>query len=50
MTIILLLVVSLSEGCNPFNSYPSEINHFNFQPREVVYRYRDPRLHVAENY
>ena len=33
--------------CNP---YSAKINNLNFQPLEVVSRYRDPQLQVAENY
>ena len=33
-----------------FNPYPVKLNHLNFQPLEVVSRYRDPQLQVAENY
>ena len=32
-----------------FNPYPG-LFHLNFQPLEVVSRYRDPQLQVAENY
>ena len=27
----------------------AQLNHFNFHPLEVVSRYRDPQLQVAEN-
>ena len=33
--------------CNP---YPAKIIHLNFQPLEVVSRYRDPQIQVGENY
>ena len=33
-----------------FNLYPAKLNNLNFQPLEVVSRYRDPQLQVAENY
>ena len=33
-----------------FNPYPSKLNYLNFQPLEVVARYRDPQIQVAENY
>ena len=32
------------------NAYPAKLNNFNFQPLEVVSRYRDPQLQEAENY
>ena len=32
------------------NPYPAKVIYFNFQPLEVVRRYRDPQLQVAENY
>ena len=32
------------------NPYPSESIYLNFLPLEVVSRYRDPQLQVAENY
>ena len=31
------------------NHYPTKLIHLNFQPLEVVSRYRDPQLRVAEN-
>ena len=30
--------------------YPAKLIYLNFQPLEVVSRYRDPQLQVAENY
>ena len=30
--------------------YPAKLNNINFQPLEVVSRYRDPQLQVAENH
>ena len=33
-----------------FNSYPAKIIYLNFHPLEVVSRYCDPQLQVAENY
>ena len=30
---------------NPFHA---KLNYFNFQPLEVVYRYRDPQSQVVE--
>ena len=33
-----------------FNPYPAKFLHLNFQPLEVVSRYRDPQPHVVENY
>ena len=32
------------------NPYPAKLIYFNFQPFEVVSRYRDPQLQVVENY
>ena len=32
-----------------FSPYPAELIYVNFQPLEVVSRYRDPQLQVAEN-
>ena len=32
------------------NPYPAEIIYLNFQPLEVVSRYRDPQPQVVENY
>ena len=32
------------------NPYPAEVIYLNFNPLEVVSRYRDPQLEVAENY
>ena len=31
-------------------SYPAKLIYFNFQPLEVVSRYRDPQPQVLENY
>ena len=33
-----------------FNPYPAKLNYLNFQPLEVVPRYRDAQLQVSENY
>ena len=33
-----------------FNPYPAKVIYLNFQPHEVVSRYRDTQLQVAENY
>ena len=30
--------------------YPAKLIYLNFQPLEVVFRYRYPQLQVAENY
>ena len=30
--------------------YPAKLMHFNFQPLEVLSRYRDPQPQVIENY
>ena len=32
------------------NPYPAKVIYLNFQSLEVVCRYRDPQLQVAENY
>ena len=32
------------------NPYPAKITYLNFQPLEVVSRYRDPQPQVIENY
>ena len=32
------------------NPFPAKLNYLNFYPFEVVSRYRDPQLQVAENY
>ena len=32
------------------NPYPAKLIYLNFQPLEVVSRYRDPRPQVLENY
>ena len=32
------------------NPYSSTVIYYNFKPLEVVSRYRDPQLQVAENY
>ena len=34
----------------PTNPYPTQLIYSNFQPLEVVSRYRDPQFQVAENY
>ena len=34
---------------NGINSFPAKEMYLNFQPLEVVSRYRDPHLQVAEN-
>ena len=33
-----------------FNPYPAKLIYLNFHPFEVVSRYRDPQLQVADNY
>ena len=32
------------------NPYPAKLVYLNFQPLEVVSRYRDPQPQVVENY
>ena len=32
------------------NPYSAKLIYYNFQPLEVVSRYRDPQLQVGENY
>ena len=39
------LTISIS-----INTYPAELNYLNFQPLEIVSRYRDPQTQVVENY
>ena len=43
-------VLQLQKYHVTINPYPAKVNNFNFQPLEVVSRYRDPQLQVAENY
>ena len=33
----------------PINNYPAKVSYLNVQPLEVVSRYCDPQLQVAEN-
>ena len=35
---------------NVLNPYPAKLIYLNFHPLEIVSRYRDPQLQVAENY
>ena len=35
---------------NPYHHDHAKLIYFNFHPLEVVSRYRDPQLQVAENY
>ena len=35
---------------NRMSYYPAKLLYLNFQPLEIVYRYRDPQLQVTENY
>ena len=37
-------------GTQSVNPYPAKLIYLNFQPLEVVHRYRNPQLQVAENY
>ena len=37
-------------GLESVNAYPAKLIYLNFYPLEVVSRYRDPQLQVAENY
>ena len=32
------------------NPLPARLSYLNFNPLEVVHRYRDPQLQVGENY
>ena len=41
---------SIELNMTAFNTYRVKVIYFNFQPLEVVSRYRDPQLQVAENY
>ena len=34
----------------PLNPHPVKLIYLNFQPLEVVSRYRDPQLKMGENY
>ena len=36
--------------CGAINPHSAKLIYSNFQPLEVVSRYRDPQLQVAENY
>ena len=40
------------ESVNRINSYPAMVIYLNFQPLEIVCRYRDPQfqVHMTENY
>ena len=38
------------EAIDRFNPYPAKLIYLNFQPLEVVSRYRDPQTQVVENY
>ena len=40
---------SLSLGAIHIDPYSAKLNNLNFHPLEVVSRYRDPQLQVAEN-
>ena len=42
--------VHLRERFNSMLFYPLKLIYFNFQPLEVVSRYRDPQPQVYENY
>ena len=46
----LLLKLDIFTMTSFVNPYPAKVIYLNFQPLEVVRRYRDPQLHVAENY
>ena len=41
--------MEMGESEHNLNPYPSELIYLNFHPLEVVSRYRDPQLQVAEN-
>ena len=43
-------LIKIEMGIIVINPYPAKLNNLNFQPLEVVSRYRDPQLQVAENY
>ena len=43
-------LIKIEMGIILINPYPAKLNNLNFQPLEVVSRYRDPQLQVAENY
>ena len=38
------------EAIDRINPYPAKLIYLNFQPLEVVSRYRDPQTQVVENY
>ena len=38
------------EVAKSLNPYPAKVIYLNFQPLEVVSRYRDPQPQVIENY
>ena len=35
---------------NALTPYTAKLIYLNFNPLEIVYRYRDPQLQVGENY
>ena len=45
-----MIIVSVFILVWAINLYPAKLNNLNFHPLEVVSRYRDPQLQVAENY
>ena len=44
------MLFCLSRAGLDLNSYPAKLIYFNFQPLEVVPRYRDSQPQVVENY
>ena len=46
---IIFVLHDIYNHVNPYDAIAKFI-YLNFQPLEVVSRYRDPQLHVAENY
>ena len=42
--------MTFSNAVNMVNPLTAKLIYLNFQPLEVVSRYRDPQLQVAENY
>ena len=44
------MAIQILESIRTFISYPAKLIYLNFQPLEVVFRYRYPQLQVAENY
>ena len=50
MPFALFLLICHLRAVHLFNPYPAGVIYLNFQPLEVVSRYRDPQLQMGENY